>query len=298
MVPYRAAPACPARGTLACAIALLVAIQARGMVSVMEGNAPLSNLDDKAWPGLLAVLNDESRALYTEGPTTEQTAFYRGDTTALERVLGAFANVAIEERVVVLLPGRGEGFPWSDKDSPYDWRLEVNQGEPWTPISAEYRALIRSPHPTLTVFVGGTVDLERLRIPRAITVVGVGTLRESYRQALLSDDENVRSLAAWQLSQLDPYGKESAAAVENLPPQEKAWNRVAKALKEIQERRRDSAPVRARYEAEERRIRTFVFARRYGWVKLAVGAGLIVAVTLLIATVAAAKARRGRKQRD
>ena len=85
-------------------LALVASTPVHGLVSLMEGNKPLRNVDDSPWPGLLAVLNDVSRVLYAVGPTTEQTAFYQGDTTALERVLRAFSAVKIEERVVILLP--------------------------------------------------------------------------------------------------------------------------------------------------------------------------------------------------
>ena len=52
---------------------------------------------------------------------------WTGDTTALARTLGAFATTAIEERLVILRPGRGalaeseekSTFSWPDRPYPY-----------------------------------------------------------------------------------------------------------------------------------------------------------------------------------
>lgn len=279
-------------------LAVLVSTPVHGLVSLVEGNKPLRNVDDSPWPGLLAVFDDVSRVLYTVGPTTEQTAFYQGDTTVLERVLRAFAAVKIEERVVILLPGRGEGFPWSKKDSFYDWRLEANRGNPWIQVPEKDRELILPTHPTLTVFVGGPIDLDKLRIPTGITLVGIDTLRARYRQGLLNRNNHVRGAAAWRIAQLDPYGDESAALVERLPPKEKARNAVKMALAEFQARREDPPQVRAKYEEEVRRIRHFIFAWRYPWFEAGLRLVVVLAAVLLCVTIVTARARRSRQLRE
>lgn len=278
---------------LAGLLTMSVPTRAPCMVELMEGNEPIDHFNDAAWPGLLAVVNDASRVLFASGPTTEQTAFYQGDTTALQRVLHAFSAVELEERLVVLRPGRGDSWPWTNKTSFYDWRLQTNQWGGWrAPVAKEDLELIRQPHPTLTVFVGGAVDLDRLKIPGGITLVGVDRLRERLRRGLLSRNDYVRSVAASRLSRIDPYGNESAAAIEKLPREERAWKPVEKAQAEFRERAADPPEVRSKYEEEERRIRDFIFAWRYRWLKVAVAVGLAVAAVFLVATVFVGRARR------
>jgi len=115
--PFRNARSVRKGTVLACVLAVLAPIPTPclGVVELMDGNQPVRDFNDAAWPGLVAVVNDPSRVLFASGPTTEQTAFYQGDTAALERILRAFAAVEIEERVVILRPGRGVGWPWTDK---------------------------------------------------------------------------------------------------------------------------------------------------------------------------------------
>ncbi len=45
----------------------------------------------------------------------------------------------------------------------------------------------------------------------------------------------------------------------------------------------------------ERRIRGFIFAWQYGWLKGAVGIAVVAAATLLVATIVVGRARRARK---
>ncbi len=248
---------------LVCVLAVLAATSTPclGLVVLMEGNQPVSHFNDAAWPGLLAVVNDPSRVLFAEGPVTQQTAFYQGNTTALGRILQAFAAVQMEKRVVILRPGRGDGWLSSGKASSYDWRLKVNQGN-WASVPEELSKLVPQALPTITVFVGGGIDLERLRIPEGITLVGVDELRERYRQGLLSREKYVRQVAVHQLAEVDPYGKQSAAAVERLLTDEKLRKSAERALAVFQERAADPPDVRAKYENDERRIREFIFAWR------------------------------------
>ncbi len=154
--------------------------------------------------------------------------------------------------------------------------------------------LIRQSHPTLIIFVGGGIDLERLRIPEGITLVGVDELRERDRQGLVSRDNNVRQVAVHQLAEVDPYGKESVAAVERLLKDEKLRKSAERALAVFQERAADPPDVRAKYLDDERRIRGFIFAWQYGWLKGAVGIAVVAAATLLVVTVVVGRARRAR----
>lgn len=139
------------------------------------------------------------------------------------------------------------------------------------------------------------LDLERLTVPDAIQLVGIDVLRERYRRGLLSGDKHVRSVAVHQLSQLDPYGKESVAAVEKLIANLTNHNSVQWAVAEFDKRAADPPEVRTQYESEERSIRDFIFARQYRALKVVLPMVLVTAVTLLVVTVTVAGARRKRR---
>ncbi len=59
------------KGTVfACVMLLVLApTPAPGLTELERGNQPLSNFNDAAWPGLLAVVNDASRVLFALPPT-------------------------------------------------------------------------------------------------------------------------------------------------------------------------------------------------------------------------------------
>ncbi len=53
--------------------------------------------------------------------------------------------------------------------------------------------------------------------------------------------------------------------------------------------------MRAKYENDERRIREFIFAWQYGWLKGAVGIAVVAAATFLAVTIVVGRARRARR---
>ncbi len=283
---------------LACVLAALASTPFYGLMESHEGNAPLSPANYTKWPGLAEVVNDKSR-VYHVWVNGNEEASYRGDTAALERTLLAFAAVQIEERVVILRPGRGE---FSDPilgSKLYDWKLGFIGGIARGLFEEQDAELVWAKHPTLTVYTGGDVDLESLKIPKGITqLVQIQDLRERYMIGIKSAGESVRRYAAHLLTEVDPYGTESAAAVRELLRDEDFRGSAEHALAEFKKREDDSDEVRARHKAEVRRIRQFVFAWRYPWLEPALRVAVALATVLLCVTLVAAWARRSRRARD
>ncbi len=85
------------------------------------------------------------------------------------------------------------------------------------------------------------------------------------------------------------------AGVERLVTDEKLRKSAERALAVFQERAADPPDVRAKYENDERRIREFIFAWRYGWLKGAVGIAVVATAVLLVVTVVVGRARRARE---
>ena len=251
----------PRKSALACLLAVVVSAPAHGFVTFQRGNEPLSPANYTDWPGIAEVINDESRIFHLWGNGNEKT-FYRGDTTALARTLGAFATTAIEERLVILRPGRGALAESEEKSTFYDWELGLVGGISRFLLEGQDAELVWEKHPTLTVYVGGNLDLDAIAIPDGITLVGVDELRERYTRGIRSSNERVRRYSAQLLAEADPYGAESAAAVARLVGDREVQNASERALAEFKKRADDPADVRAEHAAEVQRIRRFVFAWR------------------------------------
>ena len=276
---------------------VLIATPLRALMESQEGNAPLSPANYTDWPGLAAVVNDASRVFHVWVNGNEED-FYRGDTAALTRALSAFAATEIDERVVILRPGRGELSESVLGSKHYDWRLGMIGGLARSLHDEQDAELIWSRHPTLTIYVGGGVDLDELRIPARITrVIGVDDLRERYLQGVRSSSARVRSYAVDLVAEVDPYGAKTAATIATLANDDGARSAVERALAELESRANDAAEVRSRHRADTRRIRRFIFAWRYPWVNPALWTGSAVAVALLAFTlVAVAKRKRRRRE--
>jgi len=277
-------------------LAVVASTPAHGLRFSQEGNEPVSPANYADWPGLADVVNDESRVLLTGG-TGIQEAFYRGDPAALARTLRAFAATAVEERTVILRPGRGKFSKPRMGSAFYDWKLSLVRGRARELFKQQDAELVWDEYPTLTVYTGGDVDLETLRIPKGITqLVGTHELRERYLRGIRSPNVQVRRYSLHLLAEADPYGAKSAAAVAGLSTDEAVRSAVENALAELKTRADDPADVQLRHKAEVRRIRQFVFDWRYPWLKVTLGLLLVVATVLLAVTLSAVWARRRRRR--
>ena len=67
--------------------------------------------------------------------------------------------------------------------------------------------------------------MEKITIPEGITVLQLQDLRARYLKGLKSKDKRVRGYAAYVLGQIDPYEKESAAAIAKLLDEKDNWIR-------------------------------------------------------------------------
>jgi hypothetical protein len=208
-----------------------------------------------------------------------------------------FAACEIEERVVIMLPGRDELSKSTRVSGDCDWSLSVTSAyfpskNRWQDAEAVWEN-----YPSITVHVGSGADLGELRVPFGVKLVEVGELRAHYLKGLRSQDHYLKSYCAQRLANLDPYGAESAALVAKLMDGKGFGPVMESAVAEFKKRGKDPAHVRAHYEADERRIRDFVFYGRYRWFVVALGAVVTGAVTLLVTTLVKARTRRAVRRR-
>lgn len=167
--------------------ALLLPTTCFAVLFSTKGNEPIPAQNYTAWPGLVDVVNDESRIWHMWCNGAEAMT-YRGDTAALNRVVKEFAEVQAEERRIVLLPGPQHLYVAKSKanktgavasDDEADWKLNFAQG-------------FDRADPTLTIYVTNRIDLESLQIPEGITVLETAGLRERYASSVLDGSERAR----------------------------------------------------------------------------------------------------------
>jgi len=190
------------------------------------GNEPLGEANYAAWPGIAGVVNHPSRVYHYWVNGNEQF-YYHGDTAALNDVLRRFATVVGDGKKVVLRPGPGTAMSFSrDKAIPFGWDLQIVGGVSAHLATHDQGDKVWSPHPVLSIYVGGGVDLQKLEIPRGLTVAPVVEVSKRAREALKSKDKTVRGWGAGVLAALDRYDAANQAAVAALLKDEDEWVRL------------------------------------------------------------------------
>jgi len=159
-------------------LVLLVSLPASALIMTGSGNQPVH---DAGWPeGALAVANLESRVGWWEGPPFgggDWHFLYRGDTSAFQEALAAFAAIRAPALELVVHDGPHED---GVLKKPADWTLNV-----WVP--ANWHRLFNNPRsldaadqpqfrrpvdpPRLDVYVGGGgVNWTKVKVPAGLNV--------------------------------------------------------------------------------------------------------------------------------
>ncbi|MFO1094620.1 MAG: hypothetical protein U0992_15140 [Planctomycetaceae bacterium] len=203
----------------ALSVALLPAV-AFGMAMCERGNNPHSALNYPNWPGIIDVVNDLSRESWC-WVNGGETLSYRGDTTALNRVLKEFGEVEAEELRVELLPGPGRLQLLKSKeeltdpsDNNADWELRLLQGIVRGHVQHEGMEAIYDMHPTLTIYVTDRIDLNSLEIPARLKVLQHADLRQRYVDGVDFGDYKVRARAKQFLEKFDAKTPQTGAEAE------------------------------------------------------------------------------------
>lgn len=99
----------------------------QALMTSQEGNAPLFEANYDQWPGLIKALNDESRVFHVWVNGSE-SAYYDGDTDAIQRVLDAFAAAKFDEHVVALRPRQAQTTGSDENPREYNCHLSWMAG--------------------------------------------------------------------------------------------------------------------------------------------------------------------------
>lgn len=190
------------------------------------GNKPLNDANFKAWPGIMPVVNHPSR-VYHRWVNGNEHCYFQGDTTTLNEVLQKFAATPEKVHEIVLRPGPATTSSFDQtKTMNFNWNLHLVGGIAGSMAKRDKGALIWNKHPMLTIYTGGAIELERLKIPDNVTVLQLSDLQQRYTQGFSSTDRTVRGWSAGHLASLDPYSKQNLAAITKLLQDQENWVRL------------------------------------------------------------------------
>lgn len=214
-------------GSLALLFSIL-AFPAHAWALGMEnfGNKPLNAPNFQEWPGIMPVVNHPSR-VYHRWVNGNEHCYYQGDTTTLNEVLQLFAATPDKVHEIVLRPGPATAKSFDQtKTMNYNWDLHLVGGIAGSMAKRDKGALIWNPHPMLTIYTGGGIELERLNIPDNLTVLQLSDLEQRYNQGLTSTDRTVRGWSAGHLTRLNTFSKQNREAIARLLQDQENWVRL------------------------------------------------------------------------
>lgn len=190
------------------------------------GNQPLNAANFREWPGIAPVVNHESR-VYHQWVNGNEYCYYRGNNESLNDVLQKFASTDEKVHEVVLRPGPAIAQSFNkSKTINYNWNLHLVGGIAKSLTKKDQGANIWSKHPILTIYVGGDIELDKIKIPKGVTVLELADLEKRYAKGLKSTDITVRGWSMGQLARLDPYSKSNMEAIAKLLKSEEMWVRL------------------------------------------------------------------------
>lgn len=133
------------------------------------GNKPLSELNYRQWKGIVPIVNDSAR-VYQVWVNGNENLYYRGATKQLNVALAAFATVDVKNHVVVLRPGPVEQLSFDKKPIAYNWELHVIGGIAKSRATDDIDDLEWQKNPVLTIYIGGEITLDKIEIPKGVTL--------------------------------------------------------------------------------------------------------------------------------
>jgi len=189
------------------------------------GNKSLNERDYRDWKGIMPVINHPNR-VYHRWVNGGEGFYYRSDTQTFNDYLRKFTVLDVGVREVVIRPGPATTRTFDGNSVPYDWQLEFIGGISEFLTTLDRGSNIWSKWPTVSVFIGKGIELEKIRIPEGVHVIELRDLKKRHRDALLSKDKTVRGWGAGRLARLDPYDKQNLESVAELLNDKDDWVRL------------------------------------------------------------------------
>jgi hypothetical protein len=197
------------------ALVIVPAPRAYGLGFETSGNEPLHENNYDEWKGIMPVINQQTR-VYHSWVNGNEHFYYQDDTKGLNGALQSFAAVDANVREVRLLPGPAQTQTFDREPITYNWNLHIMGGISRHEPSREKGTSVFDKYPTITAFIGGNIELDKIRIPDGVTIIQYADLAQRYLEGLKSTDAYVRQRAPYYLAQLGPHHRTTVQAVIEL----------------------------------------------------------------------------------
>jgi hypothetical protein len=218
---------------------------ALGLGTEEFGDEELSPANYTDWPGLFEVASDKCR-VYSNWVNGNENFYFRGNTDQLNEALKKFAAIKVEKHEVLIRPGPGKAHSFNRaKTRDCNWHVNVHGGIAKHLTTLDKGTNFWPVEPTMTIWIGGDIDLAKINIPEGVKVLGVNDKAARARAGLDSKDQTVRGWGSSIVADMNPYEKENMAAVEKLLKDEVNWVRMCAAgtIQEFGVRARPAIPL-------------------------------------------------------
>lgn len=193
------------------------------------GDEELSAANYTEWPGLFELASDKTR-VYSNWVNGHENFYFKGSTDQLNEALKKFAAIKIDKHEVLIRPGPGKAHSFnSERILDCNWNVEVYGGISKHVVELEKGDHFWSSVPTMMIWIGGDIDLAKIKIPEGVKVVGVNEKAARAREGLDSKDQTVRGWGSSVLADMNPYDRRNVAAVEKLLQDDVSWVRLCAA---------------------------------------------------------------------
>lgn len=209
------------------------------------GNSPLSPANYVEWPGLVEVADDDCR-VYTSWVNGNEDFYFAGTTEQLNESLKEFAEIKVKTHEVLIRPGPGKAHTFNrERTLDCNWHVNVHGGISKIVTTKDQGDKIWPADPTMEIWIGGSIELDKIKIPEGVTVLGVNEKSARARDGLDSKDQMVRGWGSLVLPDLNAYSAENYAAVEKLLSDSDNWVRLcaAGAIKQFGARAKAALPL-------------------------------------------------------
>jgi HEAT repeat protein len=193
------------------------------------GDSELSPANYTDWPGLFELASDKTR-VYSNWVNGHESFYFKGNTDQLNEALTKFAAIKIDKHEVLIRPGPGKACSFnSERILDCNWNAEVYGGISKHIVGLEKGTSIWSAEPTMTIWIGGDIELAKIKIPKGVSVIGVNDKAARARAGLDSTDQTVRGWGSSVLADMNPHDPQNEAAVEKLLKDDVSWVRLCAA---------------------------------------------------------------------
>jgi hypothetical protein len=217
---------------LAAALLIVVSLSPTGALGLGTeefGDEQLSPANYADWPGLFEVASDKCR-VYSNWVNGHENFYFKGNTDKLNEALKQFAAIKIDKHEVLIRPGPGKAHSFnSERILDCNWNVEIYGGISKHVVGKEKGSSFWSVDPTMTIWIGGDIDLAKIKIPEGIKVIGVNDKAARARAGLDSKDQTVRGWGSSVLAEMNPHDPQNLAAVEKLLTDDVNWVRLCAA---------------------------------------------------------------------